>query len=644
MDPDGPTSLIEQLPAGVIRIDASGRIRGLNPAATDLLGRVRDAVLDAPLHETVHAAQLDGTPLESYYCPLCGSIEAGRSVHGWEGLLHRADGQPLRVIASASPYFNESGQRSGGLIVFQPPTEQPGIDERLHQREAELAASERRLREMAEAIDQVFWSRNADNQIDFINSAYERVWGRSRASLYEDPGSFLEAIHPEDYERVKETLHAVWSQPGRARTLQYRIIRPDGAVRWIEDRQYALPTQDERKARAVGTALDITEHMETRRGLEEANQAKTEFLNAVNHDLRTPLNAIIGFTELLSKSELDEIQQRYLALCRSGAHRMLELVETLSDLARLNTGGACLRPRPTPLHSFLDEHREHLAVQAAEKGIAFHWQVDETLPERACIDATRFSQVLLNLTQNAIKFTDEGSVQVKLRREGGHQFRLTVVDTGPGIDRADQARIFQPFERGGTPSTRRPGSGLGLSICQRLVRLMGGELTVTSKAGQGSAFHATVELPPASEPSCSCEPTEADDPAETTMAASGLEILIAEDEPVNALLMQTLLERAGARVTVVEDGQWAIATWQHLCPDLMFMDASMPRLDGIQALEAIRRIEQEEGRQRTPIVLVTAHDAETDHPRIQQADADTRVQKPLSERPLMQILQSLASG
>ncbi|WP_049751504.1 ATP-binding protein [Halorhodospira halophila] len=280
-----------------------------------------------------------------------------------------------------------------------------------------------------------------------------------------------------------------------------------------------------------------------------------------------------------------------------------------------------------------------------QRGLRLNWQLDERLPEHVYADPTRLGQILANLVGNAIKFTEHGSVDVHITPQHDQRISFRVADTGPGIPESIRATIFEPFARGDQGVPQTPGTGLGLAICRELVGLMGGRIDVESAEGRGTTFSFTVELP-------ACDaivPAAVDTDRPRTPSRPGAhhdtpQAILAEDEPTNALLLSTLLERAGWAVTTVTDGAEAVEAWQEAQPELMILDMQMPHTNGDQAAARIRSLEQQHRVPRTPIVMLTAHALDDVRERARQAGCDHYLTKPVAPEDLYSVLDWAQGG
>ncbi|MBK1736227.1 hypothetical protein CKO15_13330, partial [Halorhodospira abdelmalekii] len=387
--------------------------------------------------------------------------------------------------------------------------------------------------------------------------------------------------------------------------------------------------------------------------VEEARQRTLDdqrmFLAAVSHDLRTPLNAICGFHDQLAHSDLDPQQHHYVQLCQAGARTLLGLIDTVLELSRLEAGRVELREEDFDLHLFMDNQLGLLAPLAEQKGLRLEWSLSTELPCRIHGDPVRLGQVLYNLISNALRFTEAGSIDVHVERGSSEgDLLFTVTDTGAGIPEEDQPHIFDAFRQAGPVLARHEGSGLGLKICKELVELMGGRISVESEPGHGSRFRFTVAMPPALAtvaPAASAPPSKVGKVDTGAPVGAGLQVLVAEDKPINALLVRNLLEQAGCtKISCVENGREAIEHWQESRPDLILLDLQMPEMDGREALRQIRAQEAEHELPRTPIALVTAHALEHFQQECFGIGCDAYLHKPLERTELWLLLARTRAG
>jgi signal transduction histidine kinase/CheY-like chemotaxis protein len=381
----------------------------------------------------------------------------------------------------------------------------------------------------------------------------------------------------------------------------------------------------------------------TKEQAERANRAKSIFLANMSHELRTPLNAVLGFAQIL-RSEPDATEQqieRLNIITRSGEH-LLNLINNILDISKIESGRVLLEESATDLHQVVQEMRSLMYVKAQEKGLAFTVSQSPELPHRAKVDGGKLRQVLINLVGNAIKFTHTGGVilhagcSTSARPESPPmpRLRFEVRDSGPGIRAEDRERIFEPFVQLSEQTVRDAGTGLGLAICKQYVELMGGQLGVVSEPGRGSVFYFEI-------------PVEVL-PAEVAPATPGqgrvvglldgqprYRILIVEDQPDNRLLLLNLLEPLGFELRQAVNGKEAVEQFEKWQPHLIWMDVRMPEMDG---MEATRRIKSTEAGARTKIIALTAHALEDERREILAAGCDDFVRKPYRDSDIFDAL------
>jgi PAS domain S-box-containing protein len=386
----------------------------------------------------------------------------------------------------------------------------------------------------------------------------------------------------------------------------------------------------------LGIGVDISERLEAEAAAQQASAAKSEFLANMSHEIRTPLNGILGLSEVLATTSLQTDQQDYLDMIRTSAEGLLDLINDLLDFSKVEAGKLVLESAPFSPAAALRQAVRPLAMRSRQKGVELTWRVDPGMPDFVLGDVLRLRQIVVNLVGNAVKFTSQGAIAVRLGAtvdgNGKARLRLEVSDTGIGIREGKLATIFDAFSQADGSTTRRfGGTGLGLSIVARLSRAMGGEVSVESEEGRGSSFTVTMCLPVAS--GTAAMPAEADAdalPQLATPAASRLRILVAEDHPINQTLAVRLLESLGHEAAVAENGRAAMERCAKEPFDAVLMDVQMPGMSGIEATRAIRAAEQAQGLPRLPIIAMTAHVLPGDRAQCQAAGMDGFVTKPIT--------------
>lgn len=473
-----------------------------------------------------------------------------------------------------------------------------------------------------------------------------RIWGVAPDGVPLTLTAIAARVHPED----REGFLAWWGRAkaeARDTDHEYRICLDDGSTKRIHVRNVFERDERGSPVAVLGAVMDVTERRAIESDLrtsreqtetalrqaEDASRAKSDFLASMSHELRTPLNAVIGFTGLMIDSgDLRKPEMlRYARTVQDAGRTLLSVVNDVLDVSKLEAGGVELDPRPFDLRQMIERTSDFLRQEATAKGLSFRVVLDPDLPEAVSGDDVRLRQILLNLLSNAVKFTEAGGVTISASRvaPAGERIRFAVEDTGVGIPEDKLHRLFVRFSQvDGSTARRFGGTGLGLSICKDLVGLMGGEIAVATRGGQGSVFSFEIDLPIVA---------AADAAAPRTMPSAGphaerLSILLAEDVPTNRDLAVALLRSWGHAVDVVSDGEAVVSAVQARDYDLVLMDVQMPILDGIQAARRIRGLGTP--RSRVPIVAMTANVMRGDVAAAAAAGMNEHVGKPFSPEEL----------
>ncbi len=392
-----------------------------------------------------------------------------------------------------------------------------------------------------------------------------------------------------------------------------------------------------------------TELRQAKDAAEAASQAKGSFLAKMSHELRTPLNAILGFAQLMERDLALNPQQALAGhrehieiINRSGEH-LLQLINDVLDVAKIESGAIALKEKDFDSHELLESLRGMLYYKAQAKGLDLHFDLDAELPRYLRTDVKKLRQVLINLLNNAIKFTDQGEVRLQVRadRERSSQdcsyLHFSVRDTGPGIAPTDLERIFDAFKQTETGQQASEGTGLGLTISRQFVQLLGGELRVESVLGKGACFQFVIPVYTAQAEALS--PVNRPRVIGLAPGQPRYRLLVVEDRWENRQLLLELLKPLGLEVKAVNDGQAGVEAWQQWRPDLIWMDMQMPVLDGFGATRAIRAQEATQGSsERTPIIALTASVFERDRQAVITAGCDDFVTKPFQEQTIFDRL------
>lgn len=367
-----------------------------------------------------------------------------------------------------------------------------------------------------------------------------------------------------------------------------------------------------------------------------ANRAKTDFLANMSHELRTPLNGVVGIANTLAATKLDVQQKEMVDLIDASGRTLARLLSDILDFSKIEAGKVEIERVAFDLRAELDASALLLQTYAADKKLQFGVTYGEHARGWYFGDATRIKQIVANLVSNAVKFTDQGEVQVFIDwSEASEILEIKVCDTGIGFDKETGRRLFQRFIQADTSITRRfGGTGLGLAICRGLIEAMGGGMNWESEPGEGSTFIVRIPLEREMAPSLTASPDASQEPVASDIDAP-LRILAAEDHPTNQKVLRLILEPLGIDLTMCDDGMAALKAYQSSRFDVVLMDMQMPVMDGLTATQAIREHEKAHHLPATPIVMVTANAMRQHRDQAIEAGANSHLAKPFTPSSLM---------
>jgi PAS domain S-box-containing protein len=500
-----------------------------------------------------------------------------------EHRFRRGDGSWVWLQGNPALLPGPEGRPAGLINIFRDVTETRAVRE-------ELEAGERRYRLLAENTTDMISRTACDGRHLYLSASVERMTGYTIAELM--PRQMRDFVHPEDLDRfLKFYGRLVSGRSEGGQPIRHRVRHKDGSFIWLESNPRLVTSAIPGEPDAI---VDVTRNVtdqqtlkdqlrEALRAAEQAAAVKSEFLANMSHEIRTPLTAILGYAGLLGeRRDLEAVAKGHADRISVAARGLLAIVNDVLDFSKLEAGQTAITPQPTDVAALAREVLEMFGFQAAEKRLALALHAAPGLPALVALDGGRLRQVLVNLVGNGVKFTEHGSVAVNLGYDtAAGRVVVEVVDTGPGIAAAAQARLFQRFSQVDGSSTRsKGGTGLGLAICRGLAEAMGGKISVASRVGQGAAFR--LELPaPALDGVSAAAGGELD-------TLDGLRLLVVDDNAINRELVRAMLEPYGVEVSEACDGQEGVDFAADLPVDLILMDVRMPRMDGRAAAAAIR--------------------------------------------------------
>lgn len=561
---------------------------------------------------------------------LAGMIQSGMETgEGYLAKLQilRPDGEERRVETHAEAELDETGRVIAMFGVFQDVTERDRVLARARRDEA-------RYRLLAENTGDVITRVRADGSSKYISPAIQHLLGWTVEDMN---GQALDYIHPEDRSLVMAAgLEAL--STGLPTRLQHRAMHKDGSIVWVECTYKALVGADGKAREVVVVIRDMTDRKrldaeltEAKEKAEAAARVKSEFLANMSHELRTPLTSVIGFSGLLQTSEALPAQERiYVERIATASEALLGVINDILDYSKLEANGIEMDPEPFSVAALIDGAAAIIEGQCETKGLSLKVVVDVAMPQVLTGDAGRLRQVMLNFLSNAVKFTGKGGVTLRVggapEADGRWRLRVAVTDTGIGIPPEKIEVLFERFSQADASTTRLyGGTGLGLAISRRLIEIMGGEIGVDSRSGEGATFWFETPL---AQGGALGRLASADDALATPGGLSGARILMADDAPGNRELVSAILRGLGLEIDTVCDGAEAVQAMQGGGYDLVLMDVHMPVMDGLAATREIRRMQAGTGR-RTPILALTANVQADQVSRCLDAGMDGHLAKPV---------------
>lgn len=603
---------------GIYQSIPEGRYISVNPAFARLFGYSSPEEMLALINDIGHQLYVNPQDRERAIKLL---IEQG-FIEGFELEARRKDGTTFWLSMNTRIVQDENGLHFDGTVE--------DITERKKVEIAHLG-NLRFLQRLIDTIPNPIFYKDINGVYLGCNTAFEKYLGLSKEEIV---GKSVYDVSPLDLaDQYNDQDQALFDGPG-IQVYESSVVCADGIKHDVVFNKATYTDMDGNISGLVGIILDITERKKMERDLnrakeaaEAANLAKSEFLANMSHEIRTPMNAVIGLTGLLLDMELEREQKECIETIRSSGDALLSVINDILDFSKIDSGKMELEHQPFDLRSCTEGVLDMMAQKAAEKGLNLAYMMDDSVPSNIISDPTRLRQIMINLISNAVKFTENGKVEVSITSQallgGKCRLHFSVRDTGIGIPQDRMDKLFQSFSQVDMSTTRKyGGTGLGLAISKRLTEIMDGEIWAESEVGKGSTFHFTLPVDVSLD---SLPRPKVATPQPKVNAHTNIRILMAEDNAVNQKVILQMLKKLGYRADVAADGIEALKALEIRPYDLVLMDIQMPEMDGIEATKDIR--------QRWPngpmIVALTAYALEGDRERCLEAGMDGYIAKPV---------------
>ena len=502
-----------------------------------------------------------------------------------------------------------------------------------------LIVSEERWKFALEGAGDGVWDWNIKEDTIYYSPRFISMLGFQPEELKQEIAEWEQRIHPDDKNHVMKELKAYTDGLTDLYNPTYRLRCKDGTYKWILDRGKIMQWDDQGyPERMIGTHTDITyqkkseeELLMAKQKAEESDRLKMAFLNNISHEIRTPMNAIMGFTELLREPGMEGDQERFLSIINTNANQLLTIIDDVLMVSRLDSEKVPLEPAPFSLTALLEDLRGSFSTQIEQKGLAFSVESDpDEETDLIMGDQFRIRQILSCFLSNALKYTQEGSIDLHCKREG-ERLIFRVMDTGIGVDENSREKIFERFYRAPeVTNTTAGGTGLGLSIAQELAWRMNGSVGLNPRQERGSEFFLSIPWIPVEG---TVEKPSSVFPADIHTWT----LLIAEDDPTNVEFMRVIFEKRVKKLFIAWDGMEAVSLADSALPDIILMDLKMPRMDGYEAIRKIRSHHP-----HIPIIALTAYSRPEEKKLAAEAGCTAFLTKPVQKQRLMEVLVNVA--
>ncbi len=634
---------------GVIQIFNVGAERMLGYTAAEVVNRITPADISDP-QEVIARAQVLSSELGTIITPGFEALvfKASRGIEDiYELTYFRKDGSRFPAVVSVTALRDAQDTIIGYLLIGTDNTARKLVEAEQRKLDQRLRDQQFYTRSLIESNIDALMTTDPAGIITDVNKQMEALTGCTRDELIGAPfkGYFT------DPDRAEAGIKLVLREK-KVKDYELTARARDGTQTVVSYNATTFYDRERNLQGVFAAARDVTERKlvemelkQAKAAAESASRTKSDFLASMSHEIRTPMHAIMGIAELLAKTSLSPEQDRYVQIFRRAGDNLLNLINDILDLSKVESSQLDLERTGFSLIEMLDKVIEMVAMRAHEKGLGLTCEIAPDVPTELVGDPTRLRQVLLNLLSNAIKFTEIGEICVRITRDTDFTvptaLRFTVTDTGIGIPGSKLSQVFERFTQADSSTTRRfGGSGLGLTISRRLVELMGGRIWVESTVDIGSVFSLAVPFEIWAGAAARAALPEGSVPAPVLRH---LRILLAEDSPDNRMITEAYLRDTPYHVEIAENGSIAYKKFISSHFDLVLMDRQMPVMDGLTATRTIRAWERVNNRAPTPIVALTASALQGDREKCLAAGCTAYLTKPIKQDVLLQAIMDYAS-
>jgi PAS domain S-box-containing protein len=624
-------TITDNAPSMLYMIDAEDRATFVNPAVEQITGYKAEELIGQVMHEKVHHSRPDRTPFPIDECPLSRASSLGGAIRDHKDVFVRKDGTFFPVQCSARPIFRD-GVAIGTVIEARDIT---------HRKKTEEAQT--LLAAIVESSDDAIVSKTLEGIITSWNRGAERLFGYTAREAEGRPITII--IPPERHDEEQSILQRI-SRGERIEHFETVRVAKTGRVIHVSLTISPIFDSTGRIIGASKVARDITERKRAEEALKEADRRKDEFLANMSHEIRSPMTSVMGYADILLARLVDPDNIECVKIIKQSGNYLLELINDILDLSKIESGKLVIKKERVFLPNLFNELHSLMSLRAKEKGLSMVLRYEGGMPESIESDRTRLRQILINLLSNAVKFTEKGGIEIVASfRSEESILQIDVTDTGIGISRAQEERLFQPFTQADSSARREyGGTGLGLAITKRLVDMLGGKIYFESRVNEGTTFHVVLPTGPVRAMILTGATAESATAALVPDSQLNCRVLVADDRREIQYLVRLFIEEAGGWVMTVGDGQAAIEAIREgekggQPVDVVVMDMQMPGLDGYEATRRLRA----QGFAK-PIIALTAGAMMGERGKCLAAGCDAYLSKPIDRRTLIRLVSYCADA